>query len=160
MPELIVLRCGVPAIEDGHEGDDRRKNPAAHQHPYRDLLRHVDRIAQGLDDGVVTVHRDEHEMEDGDGAEVDVEGVPHVAHEVAEHPVSGYLHRGVERHREHGDEHVGEGERYDEVVRDDAQLPVTYHRHHHQKIAEHRRHDYRAEDAAQDYRSVSKFILG
>lgn len=149
MAKDIVLLGRVPAEEYWQEGYDGRRYPAGEQHAVDDALRYADRIAERLDDGVVTIHRDEHEMEDRARAEVDVEGVPDVAHVVAEHPAAGYLDRGVEGHGEHGDEHVREGERDDEVVGHDAELAMPDHRDHDEEVAEHRGGYYRAEEAAQ-----------
>ena len=148
MPVLVVLRGRVPAVEDGQEGYYRRREPAGQQHEDGDALRDAAWVAHGLDDRVVPVDRDEHEMEDGARAEVDVERVPDVAHEVAEQPLARDLDARIEGHGEHGDEHVGQSQRHDEVIGDDAELAVPDHRDHNQQIAEHRRYYYGAQDAA------------
>lgn len=47
-------------------------------------------------------------MEDAGRREVDVQAVPHVAHEGTEEPLPGQLHRCIERHRTERHEHVGQ----------------------------------------------------
>lgn len=155
MPEVIVLLGGVPASEYGHERYYGRREPACEQHVYDHLLGYAYGVAQGLDDGVVPIDGYEHEVEYRARAEVNVERVPNVAHEVTEQPLVRQLDARVEGHGEHRHEHVGQGERHHEVVRYYAELAVTYHRDYHQQVAEYRGHDYRAEYRAQQYSSES-----
>lgn len=140
LPSHTVLRRGVPSHENGHERDERGQYPAGEQHIGGQPPGHDNRIFERFHDRPVTIHRDAHQMEDGAGAEVHVQGVPHVAHEITEQPFAGQLHARVERHREHRDQHVGQRQRDHEIIGDDPQLPVPHHRHHHQQITEHRGH--------------------
>jgi len=48
------------------------------QHDSNGASCHRERVLKGLANGVVSVHRNAIEVEDGRGAEVDVEGVPEV----------------------------------------------------------------------------------
>lgn len=142
-----VLLRGVPAAEDRHERDDRRRQPTSEQHVRDNSLRHVARILERLDYRVVTIDGDAHQVQYRAGAEVYVQRVPDVAHKVAEQPAAGHLHARVERHREHRYQHVRERERDNKVVGDNAQLSMPYHRYHYQEIPEHGCRDNRAENA-------------
>jgi len=131
VPMHAVLLGGVQAVEDRDKGNESWWQPAGEQHEPHHPLRDVGRILERLDDRVVTIDRDAHQMQDRARAEVHVQRVPHVAHEIAEQPPAVHLHARVEGHREHGHEHVRERERHHEVVGDDLQLPVPHHRYHH-----------------------------
>ena len=61
-------------------------------------------------------------MQDGDGGEVDVIGVPDVTHDRAEQPGVSQLHGHTENHRGERHQHVSERQRHHEVVGDYAQL--------------------------------------
>ena len=122
-----VIFGGVPPQKDGKKTYDHRAQPNAHQHNGHHLLGHVDRVLQRLHYGVVPVHAYAAQVEDRSGGEVHVQGIPHVAHYVPEHPPVEDLHAGVEGHHEHGHEHVGQGEAHHEVVGDHAQSSVPYH---------------------------------
>lgn len=98
----------------------------------------------------VPVHADAAQVKYGHGGEVHVHRVPDVAHKAAEQPPAGHFERRVEAHGEYGDKHVGQRQRHDEVVGDDAQLAVPHHAHHHQQVAEQRGHHYEAHGRALD----------
>ena len=61
-------------------------------------------------DGVVAVRRDGAQVQDGRRARQDVEREPHIAEHLAEHPLTARVADHVERHDEHGDGQVGDGE--------------------------------------------------
>jgi len=122
----------VPASKYRRERYEHRRHPHGRQHDYRPGLGHDQWVVQGLDNGVVPVHADAAQVQYGHGGEVHVHRVPDIAHEPTEHPAAGHLEAGVEAHCEYGHQHVGQGQRHDEVVGDDAQLAVTHHTHHHQ----------------------------
>jgi len=133
----------VPTEEYRQERYERRQRPHVQQHVQNGALRHGDRVLQRADDGVVPVHADAAQVQYGRGREVHVQAVPHVAHDVAEHPLSGDLDAGVERHGAQGDQEVGERQRHDVVVGEYAELPVPHHADHHQRVAQHRAQYYR-----------------
>jgi len=151
VPVHAVLLGGVQTVEDRHEGDEGRRQPASEQHEPHHPLRHVGGILERLDDRVVTVDRNAHQVQDRARAKVHVQRVPHVAHEVAKQPSTVHLHARVEGHREHRHEHVRERERHHEIVGDDLQLPVPHHRHHHQQVAEQSGDNNRAKDTDHDH---------
>lgn len=95
-------------------------------------------IVERLHNGVVAIDTDAAQMENTRGAEIDVQAVPHIAHEVPEEPSVEDFHAEVETHRAERDEHVGEGEAHHEVVGDDAEFPMTHHGDNYQKIPEDR----------------------
>ncbi|KAJ1522850.1 hypothetical protein ONE63_001998 [Megalurothrips usitatus] len=142
--EVVVGR--VPAGEDGHEADEGGQDPDVGQHEADGAVRHDDGVLQGPHDGVVPVHRDAAQVQDGRGREVHVQRVPQVAHVLAEQPHPRQLHAGVERHGAQGDEQVRHGQRHDVVVGDDAQLAVPHHRDDDQGVAEDGAHDDGAHD--------------
>lgn len=82
----LVILCGVPSAKDRREGDDRGREPRQEQHDRHHPLGHVDRVLEWFDDRVVSVHTDAAEVQDRRGGEVHVQRVPHVAHELREHP--------------------------------------------------------------------------
>jgi len=67
----------------------------------------------------------------------EVVGVEEVADDGSERPSSGDLLERVERHDEQGDKEVGDGERDEERVGDDAQSLEPQHAHDHQHVAAH-----------------------
>lgn len=85
-------------------------------------------------------------MQNGHGRKIHVQTVPNVAQRRAKEPPTENLHARVKTHSEHGDQHVGQRERYDVIVRDDAQFPVTHDGHYDEQITEDRGDD----DAAHD----------
>lgn len=145
-PELLVSVRGVPPEEDGRERNKRRHEPHIHDHERDRASRHGDGVLEWTHDGVVAVHTDAAQVEDAHRAKVDVEGVPHIAHEVAEHPLSREFHRGVERHRAQCHEHVRERERHHVVVRDYTEFPVPEDADDDQGVAQHRAEDDGAHD--------------
>jgi len=134
-----ILVCGVPAVEDGHERDDARRHPRDEQQERHQPLGDQHRVLERLDNGVVPVHADAAQVQYGRGGEVYVARVPHVAHEVPEHPLAADQLAGVERHRHDGHQHVGERQRHDEVVGDHPEPGVSGDGHDHQQVAANRR---------------------
>lgn len=59
-------------------------------------------------------------MQNAGRREVDIQAIPHVAHKRSEQPLARQLHRSVECHCAQCHQHVGHGERHDEVVCDDS----------------------------------------
>ena len=111
LPVVKVFLSGVPAHEDGEEGHQRRRTPDHRQHNGQFSLSHYERIVERLHDSVIAVDADAAEVEDGHGGEVDVQGVPDIAHEVSEEPPAlGDLDAEVEAHGPDGDQHVGQGQ--------------------------------------------------
>lgn len=119
VPVDAVLFRGVPTVEDRHERDDGRRQPASEQHKCYHFLRHVNGIFKRLHDRVIPIYRDAHQMKYRTGAEIYIQGVPNITHEVAEEPPAGYLDAGVEGHREHRHKHVRQRQGDHEVVRYD-----------------------------------------
>lgn len=81
-----MILGGVPSAKDWREGDDRGRKPRQEQHDRHHPLGHVDRVLEWFDDGVVAVNADAAEVQDRGGRKVHVQRVPHVAHELREHP--------------------------------------------------------------------------
>lgn len=133
----------VPTEKYRQERYERRQRPHVQQHVQNGALRHGYRVLQRADYGVVPVHADAAQVQYGRGGEVHVQAVPHVTHDVAEHPLSGDLDAGVERHGAQSDQEVGERQRHDVVVGEYAELPVPHHAYHHQRVAQHRAQYYR-----------------
>jgi len=127
---------GVPAAEDGRKGYDSRSQPRVDQHERHHSFGHVYRVLERLHDGVVAVHADAAQVEDRGSGEVHVQRVPHVAHELREHPVARQLETGVERHHRYGHQDVREGEGHDEVVGDYPEFPMSHDTHYDQQVAE------------------------
>ena len=88
-------------------------------------------------DGVVAVGGDGAQVEDGRRAREDVERQPHVAEDLAEHPVATHVVHDVERHHQDGDHEVSDGQRDDEVVGHTAQWLVREHRHDDESVADY-----------------------
>jgi len=103
---------------------------------------HGEGILEGFTDGIVTVHRDAAEMENGRGAEVDVERVPEVTGDLVEEPAT-VIQRltGIEAHGTDSDERVGEGKGDDKVVGPCPELPVPPNGHYHQGVPQNGRED-------------------
>jgi len=141
--ERLMFGGRVPTEEYRQKRYERRQRPHVQQHVKNRALRHGDRVLQRADDGVVPVHADAAQVQYGRGREVHVQAVPHVAHDVPEHPFAGDLNAGIERHGAQGDQEVGERQRHDVVVGEYAELPVPHHADHHQCVAQHRAQYYR-----------------
>lgn len=133
-PESQILVGRVPTVEYGHERYDARRHPGDQQEERHQPLGDQHRILERLDDGVVPVHAYAAQVEYGRGGKVHVARVPHVAHEVAEHPFAADLLAGVERHRHDSHQHVGERQRHDEVIGDDPEPGVPGHRDDYQQV--------------------------
>lgn len=128
---LQVLVGGVPPEEDRNETDDGGTNPRVQKHERHHPLSHRDVVLERLDYRVVPIHTDAAQMQNGRRGKVNVQRVPYVTHEPSEQPRLENLHARVERHREHSDQHVRQGQRDHVVVRDYPQLPMAHHRHYH-----------------------------
>ncbi len=85
-------------------------------------------------------------MKNRNGAKVDVEGVPHVAHVVAEDPLPAQDDARVEPHGHDGDEHVRQREADDEVVRYYSQLPEPTDADYDEQVPEDGSEDDEAHD--------------
>lgn len=83
-------------------------------------LGHDERIVQWLDDRIVPIHRDAAQIQDARRREVHIGAVPQVAHHRPEKPAPRQLDGCVEGHRDERHEHVGHGQRDDEIVGDDT----------------------------------------
>lgn len=159
-PFAVVRGRRVPAGEYRRERYEHGRHPHRGQHDHRPGLGHDQRIVERLNDGVVPVHADAAQVKYGHGGEVHVHRVPHVAHEPAEHPAAGQLEAGVEAHGEYGHQHVGQGQRHDEVVGDHPQLAVPHHAHHDQQVAEQRGHHYEAHGRALGHVTAEPRLVG
>lgn len=157
--ELLVRRSRVPAHEDGGERDGGRHEPHVRDHERHGPVRHSDGVLQRPHYGVVAVHTDAAQVEYGHCAEVNVQRVPHVAHEVAEHPLARQLDRGVERHRAQSYQQVGQRQRDHVVVGDDAQLAVAEHADDDERVAEHGAEDDGAHDEPADQKRPQRLAL-
>jgi len=92
-------------------------------------------------DGPVSVERDGDEVEDGRRAAEHVEGHPGVTELTSERPAARHVVDGGQRHDERRDEQVSDGQRRDQVVGDvDAQVTLHADCHHHEHVADNRRH--------------------
>lgn len=132
----------VPAHENGEERHEGRGAPHDCQHHRELTVSHYQRVVQGLHDGVVTVNTDAAQVEDRRRREVNVEGVPHVAHEIPEDPFAvSQLDTKIKTHREYRHQHVGQREADHEEVRYDPQLPMPHDGNDHQEVPEKRRQD-------------------
>ena len=130
-----MLSGRVPAKEDRQEWYECWRCPGDANHASSHVDRHVRRVLERPDDGVVTVDRDAAEVKGGHGAEVSVERVPEVANSVSEIPLSGQLDRRVERHGEDGHEEISHSQRDEEVVVDVTKLVTSHNADDNQKIA-------------------------
>lgn len=150
IPIFQMFLRGVPAGEDRQEAHNYRRTPHDAQHDSQSHVRHDRVVVKRLNDRVISVHADAAEMEDADGAEENVQGVPHVAHKVTEQPASGKFHGGVERHREQSYQHIRQRQRHHEIVRDHLELPMPHDRDDDQQIAEERADDDKSHDESLD----------
>ena len=80
-------------------------------------------------------------MQNGHGGEVDIERVPNVAHYVTEQPTAEDDDTCVEAHGHQSHQNVGHGQRYHEIISDDAQLAEAEHADDDQQVAENGRCD-------------------
>lgn len=134
--EHLMLMRRVPAEEYGKERHQRWWQPHDAEHDEEARFRHDQVVVKRLNNSVVTINTDATQVENARRTEVNVEAVPDIAHEVPKQPSVEDLNAQVETHGSERDEHVCEGQRHDEVVRDHSELPVTHDRHDHQKVPE------------------------
>ena len=133
--------------EQRRQADDGRQRPDGQDHRQHPARRALRRVLEGARDDEVAVDADDAQVEDGGGAEEDVERRPRVAERLAEHPPAEALLRRGERHDEHGDEQVGDGERHDQQVGRRAQLVDDEDGEADERVAHHRADDdHRAGD--------------
>ena len=78
-------------------------------------------VTERISDGHVPIDADAAQMKQWCRAEENIVSVEDVTDDGTERPASGDLLERVERHDEHGNEEVGNGERDEERVGDDAQ---------------------------------------
>ena len=92
-------------------------------------------------DGPVAVEWDGDQMQDGRCTAEHVKRHPGVTELTSERPAPRHVVDGGQRHDQRGDEQVGDGQRRDQVVGDvDAQVTFDADRHHHEHVADDRRH--------------------
>ena len=158
--EVQMLLRGVPTHKDRYEADESRQDPRAAQHASDRPLSHDHRVLEGADDGVIPVHADAAQVKDRRGGEVNVQRVPHVAHEPTEQPLAtGQLGRGVKRHRAHGHQEVGRRQAHHVTVCHHAQPSVPPHAGDHQGVAQNRGRDDAAHDDPLDHHHEHVHVL-
>ena len=109
----LVLRL---ADEKRRNADQRRQDPDGHDHGGHAHRGPLHGVLERTGDDEVAVDADGAEVQDGGGAEQDVQGRPHVADRLPERPAAHHLvHRG-ERHHHDRDEEVGHGQGDDQQV--------------------------------------------
>lgn len=76
-------------------------------------------------------------MQNRSRREIDVERIPQIAHPKRENPsAAGNLDGSVESHHRQRDEYIGQGQRHDEIVSNDAKLPVAHDTDHDQQVTQ------------------------
>ena len=96
------------------------------------------RILDAVLDGPVAVESDAAQVENGGGAEEDVEREEELTHVEAEYPVAvREEERDVKGHDERGHERVRQRQAHYEVVLHVLQRPVREHRQHDKYVAQH-----------------------
>lgn len=108
-------------------------------------------VLEGLGDGVVPVHRDHAQVEDGRGAAEHIERDPQVADHGAERPVAEDLVPQRHRHDEERDAEVAYGQRDEQIVAGSAQLAHQAHGDAHEHVTDHGADDHEQEDQANDH---------
>lgn len=143
----FMLLRRVPTEENRREADQRRKDPNVRQHKADHSVRHGDRVFERSHYRVVPVDADTAQMEYRSGRKVNVERIPHVAHERTEQPLTAQFDARVEGHRAKRHQHIRHGQTDHVVIGNDAQFTVSVDADDDQGVAENRAQYYQAEYA-------------
>lgn len=133
--QLVLIRR-VPSEEYGEKGDKGRPSPDVGQHDGHFFARDFHWVHERLRDGVIAIDADAAQVQNGDGAAIDVEAVPDITHGVAKYPLTEDDDAGVKAHSDQCDQDVGHGQRHDKIVGDDAQFAEAGHANDDEQVAE------------------------
>lgn len=76
----MFLKLSLPSEEYGEKGDKGRPSPDVGQHDGHFFARDFHWVHERLRDGVIAIDTDAAQVQNGDGAAIDVEAVPDITY--------------------------------------------------------------------------------